>query len=58
MSYQTTTYLTAPTLPNLYMTRKLNNMNEAKMIKKERNNWTKIYYKILKRLETMIDVQR
>jgi len=58
MFYQTTTYLTAPTLPNLYMTRKLNNMNEAKMIKKERNNWTKIYYKILKRLETMIDVQR
>ena len=28
------------------------------MMKAERNNWTKTYYKILKRLETMINVQK
>jgi len=59
MSSQTTNnYWTAPILPNPYMTRKLNNMNEAKMMKEERNNWTKMYYKMLKGLETMIDMQK
>ena len=58
MSYQTTTYLTAPTSPNPYITRKLNNMNKAKMMKEERNDWTKMYHKILKGLEVMIDVQK
>jgi len=58
MFYQTTTYLTAPTSPNPYVTRKLNNIDEAKIMKEKRNNWTKIYHKTLKRLEAMIDVQR
>ena len=58
MSYQTTTYLTAPTSPNPYITRKLNNMNKAKIMKEERNDWTKMYHKILKGLEVMIDVQK
>jgi len=59
MSSQTTNnYLTALTLPNPYITRKLNNMDEAKMIKEERNNWTKMYYKTLKGLEAMIDMQK
>ena len=58
MSYKTTNYLTVPTFPNPYMTRKLNNMDEAKMMKEERNDWMKIYYKTLKGLEMMIDVQR
>ena len=57
MSSQTTNnYLTVPVSPNPYITRKLNNMNKAKMMKEERNNWTKIYHKILKGLEAMIDV--
>jgi len=34
MSYQTTNYLTVLTSPNPYITRKLNNMDEAKMKKK------------------------
>ena len=59
MSFQTTNnYLTAPTSPNLYITRKLNNMNKAKMMKEERNDWTKIYHKMLKGLEVMIDMQK
>jgi len=58
ISYQTTNYLTVPTFPNLYITRKLNNMDEARMIKDKRNNWTKIYHKMLKGLKAMIDVQR
>ena len=59
MSSQTTNiYSTAPTSPNPYITRRLNNMDKAKMMKAERNNWTKTYYKILKRLETMINVQK
>ena len=40
------------------MTRKLNNMDKAKIIKEERNSWMKIYHKTLKRLEVMIDMQR
>jgi len=33
-------------------------MNEAKMMKEERNDWMKIYHKILKGLEAIIDVQK
>ena len=33
-------------------------MDKAKMIKEERKDWTRIYYKMLKGLEAMIDVQR
>ena len=51
-------YTTAPTLPNPYVTRKLNNMDKAKIMKEERNNWMRIYYKMLKELEAMIDVQK
>ena len=51
-------YTTAPTSPNPYITRKLNNMEEARLMKKERNYWTKMYHKMLKGLEVMIDVQR
>ena len=38
--------------------RKLNNMEEARMMKEERNDWTKMYHKMLKGLEAMIDVQK
>ena len=58
MSYSTTNYLTAPTSPNPYVSRKLNNMEEARMMKKERNDWIKMYHKTLKGLEAMIDVQK
>ena len=50
--------MTAPTFPNPYVTRKLNNIDEAKLFKKEYDDWTKLYYKMLKGLEAMIDVQR
>jgi len=33
-------------------------MEEARMMKEERNDWTKMYHKTLKRLEAMIDVQK
>jgi len=33
-------------------------MDEARMMKNKRNNWTKTYYKTLKGLEAMIDVQK
>jgi len=58
MSYQTTNYLTALTFPNPYITRKLNNIDEARIMKDKRNDWMKIYHKTLKGLETMINVQR
>ena len=58
MSYQTTNYLTAPTSPNPYVTWKLNNMDKAKALKEERKDWTRIYYKTLKGIEMMIDMQR
>ena len=33
-------------------------MDEARLFKKEHDNWTKLYYKMLKGMEVMIDVQR
>jgi len=51
-------YTTAPTSPNPYISRKLNNMDQAQVIKREREDWTRTYHKTLKGIETMIDVQR
>ena len=48
----------APAFPNPYISRKLNNMNQAQVIKRKREDWTRLYYKTLKGLEIMIDVQR
>jgi len=50
--------MTALTSPNPYITRKLNNMDEAREFKKEQDDWTRLYHKILKVLETMIDIQK
>jgi len=52
------TFTTAPTSPNPYVSRKLNNMDQAQVMKKEREDWERMYYKTLKGLEVMIDVQR
>ena len=46
----------APTSPNPYISRKLNNMDQAQVMKREREDWTRLYHKTLKRIETMIDV--
>ena len=51
-------YITTPTSSNPYISRKLNNMDKAQMIKKEREDWERLYNKTLKRLEMIIDVQR
>ena len=61
MSFQTTnnnTFAMAPTSPNPYVSQKLNNIDQAQVMKREREDWTRLYHKILKGLETMIDVQR
>ena len=44
--------------PNPYISRKLNKMNQAQVMKKERGDWTRLYHKTLKGIETIIDVQR
>jgi len=49
---------TTPISPNSYISRKLNNMDEAQVMKKEWKDWTKAYHKTLKGLEAIIDVQR
>jgi len=33
-------------------------MDKAKALKEERKDWTRIYYKTLKGIEVMIDMQR
>ena len=33
-------------------------MDKAKTMKEERKDWTRIYHKMLKRLEVMIDMQK
>jgi len=61
MSFQTAnnnTFTTAPTSPNPYISRKLNNMDQAQVMKREREDWTRLYHKTLKGIKVMIDVQR
>ena len=52
------TFITAPTSPNPYVSRKLNNMDQVQVMKREREDWSRLYHKTLKGLETMIDIQR
>jgi len=51
-------YTTTPTFPNSYISRKLNNMDKAQVMKKEWEDWMRTYHKTLKGLETMFNVQR
>ena len=51
-------YATTPTSPNPYISRKLNNMDQAQVIKREWEDWIRTYHKTLKGIEVMIDVQR
>ena len=51
-------FVTAPTSPNPYISRRLNNMDQALVMKREREDWTRLYHKTLKGLEMMIDIQR
>jgi len=51
-------YATALGSPNPYISRWLNNMDQAQIMKREWENWTRTYHKILKGIETMINVQR
>ena len=58
MSSQTTNnYLTTLTFPNSYITRKFNNMDKAQAIKTEQDDWVRLYYKTLKGLEAIINIQ-
>ena len=52
------TFVTAPTSPNPYISRKLNNMDQAHIMRREREDWTRLYHKMLKGIEAMIDIQR
>ena len=52
------TFTTAPTSPNPYISRKLNNMDQAQVMKRKREDWERLYHKMLKGIEAMIDVQR
>ena len=51
-------FVTAPTSPNPYISRKLNNMDQAQVMKREQEDWTRLYHKTLKGIEVMIDMQR
>ena len=51
-------YTMAPTSLNLYISRKLNNIDQAQVMKKEREDWMRAYHKTLKGIETIINVQR
>ena len=52
------TYTMVPTSPNPYISRKLNNIDQAQVMKREREDWERTYHKTLKGLEVMINVQR
>ena len=51
-------FITVPTSPNPYITRRLNNIDKTKAFKNEWDDWTRTYHKTLKELEAMIDVQK
>ena len=51
-------YAIAPASPNPYISRKLNNIDQAQAMKKEREDWMRLYHKMLKGIKVMIDVQR
>jgi len=51
-------YTTTPTSPNPYITRKLNNMDKAKAFKEEQEDWTRLYHKMLKGIEVIINIQK
>ena len=51
-------YIIAPASPNPYVSRKLNNMDQAQVMKREREDWERLYHKTLKGIEAMINVQR
>ena len=46
------------TSPNPYISQKLNNIDQAQVMKREREDWTRGYHKTLKGIEAMINVQR
>ena len=52
------TFATAPSSPNPYVSRKLNNMDQAQIMKREREDWSRMYHKTLRGIEAMIDIQR
>ena len=61
MSFQTAnnnTFAMAPTFSNSYISRRLNNIDQAQIMKREREDWERGYHKMLKGIEVMIDVQR
>ena len=58
ISNNNNTYTTAPAFSNPYISKKLNNINQAQVMKREREDWLRLYHKMLKRLETVIDIQR
>ena len=51
-------YTIAPTSSNPYISRKLNNIDQAQVMKREREDWMRLYHKMLKGIEAIIDVQR
>ena len=51
-------FMTALISPNSYIFKQLNNMDEAKVFKKKHNNWTNLYHKTIKEMETMINIQK
>ena len=50
--------MTILTSRNSYISRQLNNMDKVRIFKKKRDDWTRLYHKMLKGLEVMIDVQK
>jgi len=52
------TFVMAPTSLNPYISRKLNNIDQAQVMKRKREDWSRLYHKTLKGIEAMINVQR
>jgi len=54
IAYQLTT---APTFPNPYITRTVNNLALINILTNKKKDWMKKYHKIIREIEIMADIQ-
>ena len=51
-------YVYTSTFPNPYISKKLNNIEEVQVMKKEWDDWTRLYHKVLRGIKMIINVQK
>ena len=50
-------FTTAPTSPNIYITHTVSNLALINILTNEKKDWMKKYYKIIREIKTIADIQ-